>query len=345
MKIIHTGDIHLNSALVGVKDGNARRLELLQALGNLAEYANNSDVGAVIVAGDLFDDQFTTQNTVQSVAHIVNQSKAQWYVLQGNHGQSAPYVQLASLCANLHLFGNEWKTYLLGDVAITGRELGENDQQMWQQFALDGSKYNVVTLHGDVTSDAYGVVDSKVLSQSGAKYVALGHRHAYNLFKMGNVPACYCGTLEPRGFDEAFDTGFVVLDTATNKVQFVPQWLRRVCSVTVDVTGVTSDVALQSLVQDKIASVSPRNYLNLLFVGQTTCKLNVLTVANQVAQDRFFALRVKDETTMQVDIDQLSKEVSLRGQFVNLALQIEDEKLRSDALKLGLAVLGGEDLQ
>ncbi|MCX4286110.1 MAG: metallophosphoesterase, partial [Clostridia bacterium] len=60
MKIIHTADIHLDSPLSGVKDSKRRRFELLTALANMSEYANNYGVQAIIVAGDLFDDKYTS---------------------------------------------------------------------------------------------------------------------------------------------------------------------------------------------------------------------------------------------------------------------------------------------
>ncbi|MBQ2894840.1 MAG: metallophosphoesterase, partial [Clostridia bacterium] len=96
MKLIHTADIHLDSPLTQVNNRQKRRLELLGALSNLSEYANNNGVSAIIVAGDLFDDQFATNNTIQGVADIVANSNATWFVLRGNHGQGAndPYQKL-----------------------------------------------------------------------------------------------------------------------------------------------------------------------------------------------------------------------------------------------------------
>ena len=64
MKIIHTADIHLDSPLTHAANRQKRRFELLQALSNLSEYANNNNVSAIIIAGDLFDDQFTTNKTI-----------------------------------------------------------------------------------------------------------------------------------------------------------------------------------------------------------------------------------------------------------------------------------------
>ncbi|MBQ3042576.1 MAG: metallophosphoesterase, partial [Clostridia bacterium] len=144
MKLIHTADIHLDSPLTQVNNRQKRRLELLGALSNLSEYANNNGVSAIIVAGDLFDDQFATNNTIQGVADIVANSNATWFVLRGNHGRGSndPYQKLQQACPQIKFFGNNWQTYTMGDVNICGRELGANDAEMWQQLQLPQSGYN-----------------------------------------------------------------------------------------------------------------------------------------------------------------------------------------------------------
>ena len=75
MKFIHTADIHLDSPLVGVADAKQRRYELLQALSDMSDYADNNGIGAIVVAGDLFDDKFATLSTVKSVADIIGKSR------------------------------------------------------------------------------------------------------------------------------------------------------------------------------------------------------------------------------------------------------------------------------
>ena len=342
MKIIHTADIHLDSPLSGIRNSAERRLELLTALSNLNEYATNNGVAAIIVAGDLFDEKFTADQTVRSVADVVRNSKATWFVLKGNHGGSAPYDKLRKLCPEINFFEDEWTVYTQGGVTICGRELGRDDPEQWAKLSLDKSAYNVLVLHGDVDDPSYGLIDKKAIAASGANYVALGHRHAFCPHKFGAVKGCYSGVLEARGFDETAETGFVEIDTDTDKIKFVTQAIRRVVTVTVDVAGVTSDVALQNKIREAVAEVNPRNYLNLVLAGAVSEDLHVEMVARELLEGKFFALRIKDTTTLQLDVEKLSQEVSLRGEFVKLASEIEDERLREAVLKLGLSYLSGE---
>lgn len=342
MKIIHTADIHLDSPLVGVSDSNSRRSELLRALSNMAQYAQNQNVAAIIVAGDLFDEKFVAQSTVKYVAETINSSSAEWFVLRGNHGSIAPYDKLKELCPKVNYFGEDWQSYVLGNVCIIGRELGANDQQKWDEFSVNPSLYNVLVLHGDVDSADYGLIDKKAIAASKVNYVALGHRHAFCMHKFGTVKGCYSGVLEPRGFDEDSETGFVVIDTDTDKVSFQKQHVRTIETATLDVSNITNDLALENAILGAVAAADGRNYLNLKFVGTLAEDVRLIPVAKEVLQGKFFALRLQNDTTVKLDYEQLKQEVSLRGEFVKLACEISDEKLREEVLCLGLKALDGE---
>ena len=344
MKLIHTADIHLDSPLTQVNNRQKRRLELLGALSNLSEYANNNGVSAIIVAGDLFDDQFATNNTIQGVADIVANSTATWFVLRGNHGigTNDPYQKLQQICPQIKFFGQSWQTYTLGDVNICGRELGANDVEMWQQLQLPQSGYNILVLHGDVDDESYGLIDKRAIANCGAHYVALGHRHAFAEHKFGKVVGAYSGVLEPRGFDESAQTGFVLIDTDKKSLSFVPQAIRTVQTVTVDVSNIQSDIALQNTLLGATSQVMAHNYLNLVLVGNATPELNIQN-ATDALKGRFFALRIDDQTQTAYNLDQLAKEVSLRGEFVRKVLELPQDE-QDEVLKLGLALLSGGDL-
>lgn len=341
MKLIHTADIHLDSPLIGVADSKTRRMELLRSLDNLSQFANNNGVSAIIVAGDLFDEKFVAAKTVEAVAHIISQSNAQWFVLQGNHGDSKPYERLKQLCPKVFLFSEEWQTYTMGNVAITARELGKNDASQWQNLQLNPKTYNILALHGDVDDPSYGLIDKNAIAALPINYVALGHRHTFKQMRFGNVRGCYSGVPEPRGFDENCETGFVLIDTDLDKISFVPQHIRRVENKKLDVSTIADDWTLRQRILDCVADVSPQNYLNLEFVGQLSEGVRLGEIAQETLLGRFFALRVRDATKLKLNLQELQKEVSLRGEFVKLAMQL-DENERDEVLRLGLAALEGE---
>lgn len=340
MKILHTADVHLDSPLTGVAQGNVRRRELLKAFLEMAKYCDNNGIGAVIVAGDLFDDKFTMPITVETVAQIINNSAAQWYLLQGNHGNAEPYRMLEKLCSNVHLFGRQWTAYQLDGVCIVGRELGDNDAEYWRTFSPPANCYTVLTLHGDVANADYGLIDKKAIAASGVNYVALGHRHAFEVFKWGRTVACYSGVPEIRGFDET-SSGFVVLDTDTDTYKFIPRYIRRVENVKVDLSSAQNQLDVERLVLDGVAGVNVDNYINLQLEGSVEEGLNVRQIAQERLDGKFFALRIDDNTGIRLDLQKIAKEVSLRGEFVKLAEEIQDERIKEEVLKMGFAALKG----
>ena len=230
----------------------------------------------------------------------------------------------------------------MGDVNICGRELGANDAEMWQQLQLPQSGYNILVLHGDVDDESYGLIDKRAIASSGAHYVALGHRHAFAEHKFGKVVGAYSGVLEPRGFDESAQTGFVLIDTDKKSLTFVPQAIRSVQTVTVDVSNIQSDIALQNTLLGATSQVMAHNYLNLVLVGNVSPELNIHNATNAL-KGRFFALRIDDRTQTAYNLDELAKEVSLRGEFVRKVLELPQEE-QAEVLKLGLALLSGGDL-
>ncbi len=344
MKIIHTADIHLDSPLGGVKQSGVRRNELILALQRMSMYAENNGVGAIIVAGDLFDDKCTTLQTIKNVASIIQSSSATWFVLKGNHGDSTPYDKLQAVCPNIKMFGSDWTVYNQGNLCICGKESNPSGDDNWGNLQLNSDNFNLVVFHGDIDSAQYGLIDQKTIAKLPINYLALGHRHTYSQRKIGKVTAVYSGVLEPRGFDELEPTGFVLLDTETGKHQFVEQNLRRVVTVSVDVSKAKSNVQLQNIISDAVGQVSSNNYLNLVLCGSLNEDVSTQFVAENFANS-YFAFRLQDDTTCAYDLDLIATEVSLRGEFVRLAQKsIDDKNLQEEVLKLGLRALKGDNL-
>ncbi len=344
MKFIHTADLHLDSPLGNVKNGNERRSELITAFCTMVNYAKNNGVTAVVVAGDMFDGDFALASTIASVAEVIENSGLQWFVLKGNHGSAKPYTLLAKYAPRVRFFGDEWTKFDVENVTFTGRELGYDDEQQWQNLVLDPSRFNVLVLHGDTDNNTYGFIDGKAIAESGAQYVALGHRHAYCQHMFGRVKGAYCGVLETRGFDENAETGFVVVDTDTNKIQFVPQHYRKVQNVNVDLTGVENNIQLQNRTEKALQDVSEGNYLCITFTGTQNENVNTDSVKNYL-QNKYYALRIVDNTLENTDLQALSQEISLRGEFVRLASKITDENMRKSVIRVGLLALDGREVE
>ena len=77
MKIIHTADLHLDSKIetLPTEKSKIRREEIVRTFERLVDFAKQNEVRAVIIAGDMFDHQKVSQNTVQTVAEIISDAQ------------------------------------------------------------------------------------------------------------------------------------------------------------------------------------------------------------------------------------------------------------------------------
>jgi len=156
MKIIHCADVHIDSPMTAHLDAEragARRNELLIYFKNMVKYAADNGVSAIIIAGDLFDTR-TVSPTARNVVYkcIKDNPGITFFYLQGNHDFNSFLSGLSKVPENLRTFGENWKTYNLGEsISITGVEQGASGYgALYDSLSLLEDRVNIVTLHGQI---------------------------------------------------------------------------------------------------------------------------------------------------------------------------------------------------
>ncbi len=359
MRIIHCADIHIGSAMHGVANSNLRRDELITALSNMVEQAVNSNVEVVLIAGDMIDTDGISSSQIANIASILGKyAHIQYYIVKGNHGSSTVYDRLMQYqLDNVHYFGEKWTTYKIGNVAIHGIELvaSSNSSAYNDLVPIDGY-YNIALLHADTASDAYGAVDVDALLAK-CQYTALGHIHSYKQVAQRNGHVVvYSGVLECRGFDELGGSGYVLLDTDTGKHSHIPMAIRTIASHSVDISNITSEIDVVSAI--RLLPVDASQYLNISLVGSRADTISIDSI-RQLLDGRYFALRISDNTSAQLDIDALLAEQSLRGNTVAkiMSMSMQDmidagidvsntslESIRNDLVRICMQALEGETI-
>ncbi|MDE7329837.1 MAG: metallophosphoesterase, partial [Clostridia bacterium] len=221
MKIIHCADVHLGSAMDSrfpPEKAEERRRELRASFSALADYAKENGVGAVIIAGDLFDSGRPLKRDKEFFYGVVkNNPQIDFLYLRGNHDELQSYTEAPQ---NLKTFSEEWQSYSYGDIVVSGIEItSSNRVSLYSSLCLDGKKTNIVTLHGQIgaPADAGGINLSR-LAGKNIDYLALGHLHAFSQGALDSRGIyAYSGCLEGRGFDEAGEKGFILLDIQNGK--------------------------------------------------------------------------------------------------------------------------------
>ena len=166
MKIIHCADLHLDSRMSAHLDSEKRkkrRAELLATFDRLLDYAVESGVYAVLIAGDLFDTPVISKTARAAVLDGIRSCPdVAFYYLKGNH-DSDNFLEGEEVPDNLYTFNDSWTSYALGDtdsVILSGIELTEsNCKSAAAALIPDINKINIVMLHGQESRTGSDMAD------------------------------------------------------------------------------------------------------------------------------------------------------------------------------------------
>lgn len=368
IKIIHCADLHLDSKMnthLNTEKARERKGEILRTFERMVEYAGREEVSAVIIAGDLFDtDNVTlrTQNVV--ISQIKSHPNIKFYYLRGNHDANNFLKDIDEPLPNLYLFSeNAWSSYTLdesGEIVISGIELSkENAGFVYNTLSFNEEKFNILTLHGqEIASSSEKkaeLVQLKELKNRGIDYLALGHIHGYKEEALdGRGVYCYPGCLEGRGYDELGEHGFVLLEideqrkTFTRK--FIPFAYRNLYAVDVDITGCETTPEIVETIEKELAKqdISSNSLVKFVLTGKVNATAEKdIDYIKTCFENRFYFLRVSDESGLAINYEDYALDQSLKGEFVRTVQSqkelTEDEKM--EIIRYGLQVIAGEEIK
>ena len=350
-KFIHTADIHLGSQLDAHLPRNKveeRRSEVRETFMRLATYASQNGVKAVIMSGDIFDDDKPLKKDKDFFYSVIkNHKDVDFLYLRGNHDSNAEYPFNQTL-PNLKLFGDDWTYYIYDNVVIGGIELKEsNKKSLYSSLNFSENTINIAMLHGQVaTSEGKDNIIISNLKDKNIDYLALGHIHEQSLTKLDDRGEyCYSGCLEGRGFDETGVKGFMLLEVDSKvNATFVPFAQRQIVKIEADVTGLENSYDIYLLIK-KISGECYDNLLRVILKGEIAFDNYSLDkdLESMLSRD-YYCVSIKDKTTTKLDISSFEKDLSLKGEFVRVVYDNEsltdDEKRK--ILRIGIKALMGE---
>ncbi|MGN0297776.1 MAG: exonuclease SbcCD subunit D [Lachnospiraceae bacterium] len=362
LKVIHCADLHLDSKLntnFGYAQAKERRLELLQSYLRMVEFAAEHGVEVILIAGDWFDIENVTNSTQTAVYDSINNHpNIEFYYVQGNHDRKTERFPW-KMPSNLHCFGEDWISYYPWDsewVAITGVNLSENNQKLWNSLNLNPEDFNVVMLHGQVL-DAWSSTGKDIplmaLKNKSIDYLALGHIHEYREEKLDERGVyCYSGCLEGRGFDECGEHGFMLLELDEEKRTCQRSWIpfakRRLYQLQVNISDCMNSLEILREIEDTLADneVEENDLLKVILVGEVDalCEKNLAFLETQLSESQYL-VKVYDETQIQLDYSQFVNDPSLKGEFVRCVMQAGEisEGRKREVIRCGLQALSGEE--
>ena len=368
MKMIHCADLHLDSKLnthLNPEKRKERRAELLNTFRRMIQFGREQQVEAVLIAGDLFDTNIISEAAARTVRQVIEDyPEICFYYLKGNHDDMDYFQGIDSIPENLKLFGERWQYYTQtgqkGKVVIAGAELnGKNQQELFESLSLHPDGINIVMLHGQEAeykgADEEAVIPLRKLKNKGIDYLALGHVHS---FKEGRLDArgiwCYPGCLEGRGFDECGEHGFVLLEmdeeTGICEPEFIPFASRNLYIESVDVSGCSCTEEAGNRVEQalKESAYQHRHMIKIILTGmvETQAEFNLYLLKKRL-EDRFYYVKIQDETRFETDYSRYMDDETLAGEYVRMiwnAMEIPKEE-KTVLIRYGMQALAGEEIE
>lgn len=348
MKFIHCSDIHLDSKMernLTAAQARERNAEVCATFARMAAFAAQQDVTAVLMAGDLFDTQRATAQTVGFVLDTIrNVPNVDFLYLRGNHDVSA--FAGWDLPKNFKTFGDGWTYHRYGEVVIAGME----QEPAYDALNLPEDTVNIVTLHGQIsTQPGEELIALPLLKRKNIDYLALGHIHSYQTGKLDDRGTwCYCGCLEGRGFDELGAKGFVLVNVENKNVshEFVPFARRTLEEVAVDITDLVTVSQILAAAEEACEGIPAENLVKVTLTGTYSLETQKdLQFLKKMLEGRFWFLKIKDESRLKIEKESYEHDLSLKGEFIRLVMasnRPEEEKERM--ILCGIRALSGEEV-
>ena len=350
MKIIHTGDVHIGSALRSLPPEKAaiRKREIFEGFAALTRYAKENGVSAVIIAGDLFDENGVEPHwKKETLACMAAANPVRFFYVSGNHDNA---LELPTpLPSNVFTFSHEhgWYSYDLGEnITLTGADSRNFAQAFSTPLYLSDSKFNIVTLHGGDD------IPLSYLGERNVDYLALGHIHkpmpkAEKLGVRGVYR--YCGCPEARGFDEVGARGFFLLEIRAGKMvgeKFLSLAKRMAVEIRVDITACQTYLDVENAVMNATAQISQGDMVKVVLCGNPRAELrkDSSLLCDRLCE-RFFFAKIEDASRPYINPIAFENDLTERGEFVREVGRYEmNEDFRAEVLEVGLKALSGEEI-
>lgn len=365
MKILHTADLHIGAELSYLgRLAQSRRYEVFEVFKNITEICTKENVEICLIAGDLFDSTAATKEFFEPVCRFISSAaNTRFFYVAGNHDPlfaSSPFVT-ENLPDNLTVFGGDFETVIdqkIG-VRVTGRSFTRSSSEFcdMEPMPQDGL-YNILLLHADYSGgeDNYFPINRSFIENCGADYLALGHIHKRtSVQKIVNTYVSYCGCPEGQGFDESgvkgvycgeiskdsFDLKFI---KCSKRLHIVKNFDLTLCENTKAATEL-----IENSLQNEFGDSYTENLYKLTLAGSPSDikAVNIQELTADLTSKLYF-VKIKSRITPKIDLELLSKEISLKGIFVKNMLEKigsadeQNQTALNEALYLGLKAFDSE---
>ena len=276
LKLLHAADLHIDSPLRGLAryegapDGELRGATR-GALENLVRLALDEEVGALLLAGDIYDGDWNDYNTglfFRRQMTRLGDAGIRVFLVSGNHDAASNISRQLSLPPNVHVFSqHQPETEEAAELGIAVHGQGYAKRDVYDNLASSypaprSGLFNIGLLHtaleGERTEHVrYAPCTKTQLVDHGYEYWALGHVHTRE--EVSAEPwIVFPGNLQGRFATETGPKGATLVTVDDSKLRVVSVEPRTLDTVRwehlqIDATEVGAVHELDELVRNAMA--------------------------------------------------------------------------------------------
>jgi len=340
--------------------GNRRRKSLRDVFESLVGRAAEWPADALLIAGDLFDLDRVSRDTVAFLqAQFDAVRPMPVFIAPGNRDPYVPHSPYAAAVwpDNVVIFdGPAWHMHRVEDKRLAvqgfgfdGAEIGANPfgdlvvtpQDGWVQVAVGHG-----AAQGQVPQDKASCApfDAAGAVEEGLAYLALGHVHAVTevvrsptlpdtaeVVRSPTLPDTvmyYAGAPEGHGFEDTGPRHWLEVEIDADGVRVTPAVSSRVhfSAYTVDCSNLDTVEAAAEAIRAAAGDTADTQVARVTLTGVCEPDLHINTAAiHGAAAPAFEALVLVDETVLMDDYEDLARENTCLGLFVrNLTEELAD---------------------
>ena len=370
MRILHTADLHLDSAFssFGKKDAEHYRELGRTLLKNIFECAKHEKCEMILIAGDLFDSKFVSNDTRTLFASLVRGAGIPVVISPGNHdpySENSFYTLMEKEnIENLYVFSapelqifdfDELRVRVFG-YAFTSPVINESPL-LEARLPEDNGYLKLLCAHADMSSplSRYAPISLAELSRFGFAYSALGHIHNRDEKEDAAGRVRYSGFAEGRSFDELGEGGIFVVDVdeLSCEVKRISLSSRAFYIDELNVSQTVGNIKEKLCQHIKDKNYRYGTYLRLVLTGTAEPQSikTVKSLAEELCEDTGLEyLEIEDSTLPIFDGKYLEKDVTVRGEVYRTLLpsltsaDAEVRKKATLALKIALSAIDGNNV-
>ena len=372
MRILHTGDLHLDSAFCayGARDAERQREAGRDLLRRIFVCAKSVEARLILISGDLFDSRFVSPETGELFCALVEEHGIPVVISPGNHDpyfENSFYAKVAERLEDklfvftspeLQIFDIDSLKVRVFGYAFTSAALSESPLRN-AEIPADNGYVRIFCGHADISSPVsrYGPISERELKKFDFAYAALGHVHnAWNTEIMEGK-ARYCGFGEGRSFDELGDGGVWIVDVDGESLACERRILSNKAFYILKVELYAEDTVssakerICAQIKEEKFSLNAQLRLVLYGVAQENTVKDILAAADEICSDCGLEyMEITENVMPALDGEYLERDTTLRGELYRvlrpklLSVDFEERERAVKALKIGLAAIDGRSV-